>query len=220
MNISETTSAPVRILDPIDRISEILFGLFMALTFTGTLSVVTAGTNEVRTMMIAAIGCNVAWGLVDGVMFALRSLVTRGRQIDLLHSVKKAKSTEEAYALINAGTISVTGDLSTQELAHLHKRIIELPHHPAKVRLGRVELLGALGVFMLVVASTFPVIIPFIFISDLHLAKRLSHVIAISMLYLCGHAWGRYAGMQPILIGTVMVAVGALITAVIIALGG
>jgi hypothetical protein len=52
-----------RILDPLSRISEILFGLIMALTFTGTLSAVTADREEIRTLLFGAIGCNVAWGL-------------------------------------------------------------------------------------------------------------------------------------------------------------
>ena len=54
------------VLDPIERISEILFGLIMALTFTGTLSAASAGRAEVREMLLGAIGCNLAWGLVDG----------------------------------------------------------------------------------------------------------------------------------------------------------
>ena len=75
-----------RILDPIDRISEILFGLFMVLTFTGTLSAATAGREDVRTMLIAAIGCNTAWGFVDAVMYVLRNLVDRGRRATLLRA--------------------------------------------------------------------------------------------------------------------------------------
>ena len=55
-----------RLLDPIDRNSEILFGLFMVLTFTGTLSVATAVRQDVRTMLIAAIGCNAAWSHCAG----------------------------------------------------------------------------------------------------------------------------------------------------------
>ena len=69
-----------RILDPIDRISEVLFGLFMVLTFTGTLSVASAGREDVRTMLIAAIGCNTAWGFVDAMMYVLRTLVERSRR--------------------------------------------------------------------------------------------------------------------------------------------
>jgi len=52
-----------RVLDPVERISEILFGLFLVLTFTGTLSVASAGRDEVQTMLVAAIGCNIAGAL-------------------------------------------------------------------------------------------------------------------------------------------------------------
>ena len=52
-----------RVLDPVARSSEVLFGLIMALTFTGTVSVATAGRDDVRTLVIGIIGCNIAWGL-------------------------------------------------------------------------------------------------------------------------------------------------------------
>ena len=52
-------------LDPIDRVSEVLFGLIMVLTFTGSLSVAEAGHSEVRTMLVGALGCNLAWGIID-----------------------------------------------------------------------------------------------------------------------------------------------------------
>ncbi len=81
-----------RVLDPIDRISEVMFGLFMALTFTGTLSVATAGRDDVRLMLIAALGCNIAWGIVDAVMYVLRSLVSRGRQAALLRPCRPQAS--------------------------------------------------------------------------------------------------------------------------------
>ena len=52
-----------RVLDPVDRASEVIFGLLMALTFTGSVSVATDGHEELRTMMAAALGCNLAWDL-------------------------------------------------------------------------------------------------------------------------------------------------------------
>src|SRR5215510_246300 len=67
-----------RVLDPMDRISEVLFALIMVLTYTGTLSVATADHAEVRTMLIGALGCNLAWGLVDAVMYLLGVLAERG----------------------------------------------------------------------------------------------------------------------------------------------
>src|SRR4051812_49343890 len=69
---------PDRILDPMDRISEVLFGLIMALTFTCTLGVATAGHIEVRTMLIGALGCNLAWGIIDGGLPLLAGLTDGG----------------------------------------------------------------------------------------------------------------------------------------------
>ena len=69
-----------RLLDPLDRVSEILFGLIMAVTIVGSLSIATAGHTEVRAVLIGALGCNVAWGLVDAVMYVLRGVAERARQ--------------------------------------------------------------------------------------------------------------------------------------------
>jgi hypothetical protein len=62
-----------RLLDPIDRISEILFGLIMAVTIIGSLSIASAGHSQVRTATLSAFGCNLAWGLVDAVMYLISS---------------------------------------------------------------------------------------------------------------------------------------------------
>ena len=93
------------LLDPIDRNSEILFGLFMVLTFTGTLSAATAGREDVRIMLLAAIGCNAAWGIVDGVMQILRCLVERGRKDTLVREVRAAAAPEAGQRLIAAGWV-------------------------------------------------------------------------------------------------------------------
>jgi VIT1/CCC1 family predicted Fe2+/Mn2+ transporter len=88
------------------------------------------------------------------------------------------------------------------------------------VRVTGRDLRGAVGVFLLVFLSTFPVVLPFVFIADPGTAKRVSAAIAIAMLYLCGYAWGRYADIEPCRTGMVMVLLGLAIEAVVIALGG
>ena len=75
------------ILDPVDRASEILFGLIMALTFTCSLSVAQAGESEVRTMLMGALGCNLAWGVIDGVFYLMARLVERGEGLMTLRLV-------------------------------------------------------------------------------------------------------------------------------------
>jgi VIT1/CCC1 family predicted Fe2+/Mn2+ transporter len=209
-----------RVLDPVDRISELMFGLFMTLTFTGTLSVATAGREDVRTMLIAAIGCNIAWGIVDAVMYVLRSLVSRGHKANILRAVQTTDSAEDAHRLI-VKNMTPAGALGKQELEFIRQWIVNLPpQNPSSVHLTMRELRGAIGVFLLVFISTFPVVLPFVFLTNLHLAMRVSGAIAIAMLFLCGYKWGHYAGVSPIRVGITMVILGTLITVSVIALGG
>ena len=93
--------APV--LDPVERITEVIFGLLMAMTFTGTISVATADQAAERTMMLAALGCNLAWGLADAVMYLLRALVERTRRIKLYLALRNGADAAAAVANCNGG---------------------------------------------------------------------------------------------------------------------
>src|SRR3954467_14031483 len=79
-----------RVLDPIDRVSEVLFGLIMVLTFTGSLSVAEAGREDVRTMLIGALGCNLAWGIIDALLFLMGNLAEHGRSLATYQAVRRA----------------------------------------------------------------------------------------------------------------------------------
>jgi hypothetical protein len=209
------------VLDPVDRVSEVLFGLFMVLTFTGTLSVVDSGRDEVRDMLVAAIGCNLAWGFVDGVMYVLRNIVARGRKAMLWGEVRSAAGPEQAHRII-AGEIGGLGAaLGSDGLEHVRQWIVAQPaQHEPRTRMTWQDFRGAVAVFLLVFLSTFPVVLPFIFIADAGVAKRVSSAVAITMMFVCGYAWGRYAGTKPWRTGLVMVLLGVAVEAVIIALGG
>src|SRR6185436_18616531 len=87
-------------LSPVDRVSEVIFGLIMALTFTGSLSVASAERAEVREMLIGALGCNIAWGLVDAVMYLLGTLTERGRNLGILREVRSTTDPARARSLI------------------------------------------------------------------------------------------------------------------------
>lgn len=210
-----------RVLDPIDRISEVLFGLFMVLTFTGTLSVVDSGRDEVRDMLVAAIGCNLAWGFVDGVMYVLRNLVERGRKARLVHAVRRAARPAQAHRLIGQEIGPVASALGEVEHERLRQWVVAQPESALpKVALTGPDLKGAVAVFLLVFLSTFPVVLPFVFITDPGVAKRVSAAVAIAMLFACGWGWGRYAGLKAWRTGLVMVVLGLTIEAIVIALGG
>jgi VIT1/CCC1 family predicted Fe2+/Mn2+ transporter len=216
-----TPTGRASVLDPIDRISEVLFGLFMVLTFTGTLSVLESGRDEVRSMLIAAIGCNIAWGFVDGVMYVLRNLVDRARKARLVRAVRGATRPEQAHRLIGDQVGGLSAALGTAELERIRQWIVAQPQPQAKPgRVTRLDLRGAVAVFLLVFLSTFPVVLPFVFIADPGMAKRVSAAVAIAMLFLCGNAWGRYAGLNPWRTGLMMVVLGLIVEAIVIALGG
>jgi hypothetical protein len=211
--------APV--LDPIDRNAEILFGLFMCPTFTGTLSVASAGGEDVRTMMITAIGCNTAWGMVDGVMYLLRRLVERNRLLNLVRAVRGTADAGGARNLIAAELepLFVRG-IGPEGLDRIRAEVIALPAVPPRARLTWRDFRAAGLIFLLVFLSTFPVVLPFMVFDDLQRAMRVSATIAIAMLFLCGYNWSRYASVRPVRVGLVMVVVGVIVEAAVIALGG
>lgn len=210
-----------RVLDPIDRVSEVLFGLIMVLTITGSLSVAEAGRDDVRTMLFGALGCNLAWGIIDGVLYVMGSLAEKGRNLFIFRAVRKATDPKEAQRRIaDALPPVVASVLEPVELEALHQRLKQLPEPPDHARLRKDDWLGAAGVFLLVFLSTFPVVIPFIFMSNAGPALRVSNVIAIVMLFLTGYAFGRMTGRHPWLVGISMVVLGLVLVGVTMALGG
>ena len=210
-----------RVLDPIDRVSEVLFGLIMVLTFTGSLSVAEAGRDNVRTMLIGALGCNLAWGIIDAVFYLMGCLAEKGRGLLTFRAVRKATDPRQAERLIAGALPSVVASvLQPAELEAMHERLKQLPEPPEHARLSREDWLGAVGVFLLVFLSTFPVVIPFIFMRNAGPALRVSNAVAIVMLFLTGYAFGRMTGRHPWFLGIVMVFLGLILVGLTIALGG
>jgi hypothetical protein len=209
------------VLNPVERASEVLFGLIMALTITGALSVTNATAHETRALFVSTFGCNVAWGLVDAIMYVMNVLFERGRRSVAFRSLEA--SAEPAHTRGALGEMlpeRYLEAMSSEELDALRRKIVGQPGlHPVPQVRGE-DLLGALGVFLLVVASTFPVALPFLIVKDLALAKAISRGLSLLLLFVCGYATGRYAGLRPVRVGLSMLGIGAVLVAVVTALGG
>ena len=217
----EPIKSSKRILDPIDRISELLFGLIMVLTFTGSLSVVGAGRDDVRTMLISAFGCNLAWGIIDAVFYLMGCLAEKARGLMTLRAVLKADKPQQAERLMrDALPPVVAATLAPADLESMRQRLRQLPELPKHARLDRDDWMGAIGVFLLVFLSMFPLLIPFLFMDDAVSAQRVSNAIAIVMLFLTGYAFGRLTGRRPWKMGISMVLLGTVLVAIAMALGG
>ena len=216
----EVRAAREPVLNPVDRVSELLFGLFMALTFVGAVSVAESGRVEIRAMLAAALGCNLAWGLADAVMYLVRTVTDRGRSLTLVRSVRAADPEAGRRLIEGALSSATTGLVSVTEIEAIRGRILALPDLPERPRLEARDLLAALAVFLLVVAATFPVVLPFVIFADVGTAKNVSRAIALAMLFFGGMALGRYAGYGSWRVGLMMTGLGAALVAAIMALGG
>ncbi|MFM2077208.1 MAG: hypothetical protein RJA49_1098 [Actinomycetota bacterium] len=206
-------------LEPIDRISEVLFGLIMALTFTTTLDAATADGAEVRSLLIAALGCNIAWGLVDGVMYMTMGLVERGHGLTTMRALRAAQPAEARQIIRDAFPPVVAAAFSDEELDAVRTSVDDVQLPPAP-RVRGDDLRGAASVALLVFLSTFPVALPFAFISDPTTALRTSNAVALVMLFTAGWLLGRYAGARPWFVGTLMAVLGAVLVVITVALGG
>jgi hypothetical protein len=211
----------LRVLDPMQRMSEVLFGLIMVLTFTGSLEAATAGKADVRAMLVAALGCNLAWGIIDGGMYLMSCLHERGRKLMTLRAVRDATDDAVARRMIaEALPPKIAALLPADQLALLHGELRRLEEPSRYATPGRSDWLGAVGVCVLVFTATLPVVVPFMLIAEAKLALRASNAVAIVMLFLCGWVFGHCAGFPRMVTGLGMVVVGSALVAMAIALGG
>lgn len=210
-----------RVLDPLDRTSEILFGVIMVLTFTGSISVADAGHEDLREVLTGAIGCNLAWGVVDAVMYLMATFMERARLLTTLKAIQQIPSPETARSLIvDLMPSAFASALTASEIESLRQRLNQQAPSSAAVRLTGTDFLAATGVFLLVFLSTFPVVVPLMVVPQPQLALRLSNTVAVLMLFILGWLLGRYAGRPPLRTGLSMVGVGLVLVAITIALGG
>jgi VIT family protein len=210
-----------RALEPMERISEILFALIMALGFTCTLGVVTADNAKVQTMLFAALGCNLAWGIIDAGVYLLARLNDQGRKILMLRTMREAPDLDTAQDIIaDALPPLLASVLLPEQLELMRQKLRDLPEPPWRPRLAKRDWIGALGLCLLSFLSTVPIVIPFVFIGEARLALRVSNAVAIVMLCVCGYAFGYRSGLRPWVTALSMVAIGGMLVGVAIALGG
>lgn len=209
-----------RLLDPIERVSEILFGLVMVLTITCSFSVGGGGRTEVHQMLIGALGCNIAWGGIDAVLYWLACFHAHGQKIIALRAAR-SENRDAAYAAIAEALPPVLMSVTTPaELEVIRQKFQRSPEPPDRPRLTKAEWLGGCAVFFLVVAATLPVVLPFVFMHDSGRALRISNGIAVLMLFLTGYVYGYHTGHRPLRSGLIMTVIGGAMVGLTIALGG
>lgn len=190
------TNPSGRLLKPMDRISEILLGLIMALTFTCSLS------------------CNLAWGIIDAVFYLMAHFSAQGRGILRLEAVRTIADPAVAHRVIaDALPPLLASVLSPADFEVMRQKLKGLPAPPARPWLHREQWLGASRLLFRGV-STLPVVLPFVFVDDPRLALRTSNLIAVVLLFVVGYRFGYYAGHHPLRMGFAMVALAGVMVGI------
>jgi hypothetical protein len=214
-----------RVIDPGTTISEVLFGLIMTLTFTlgAGIMIEGEGAEAARELLIAALGCNIAWGFIDGAFYLIDQLFDRGRRQRIGQMIRNAQTPAHAQTLV-AGEFDglLEGLASDAERGALYRRIVEnlkaidvVPN-----RVTKADLSGAIVSGMLVIASCLPAAIPFVFLDDARQALRLSNAILLAMLFYTGFKWARHTLHNPWLAGLSFLLGGVVLVIAAILLGG
>lgn len=209
------------ILNPVDRISEILFGLIMVLSFTGAISIFKDGKEEVRELLWAALGCNLAWGLIDAIMYLMNVIIERGHSLKILKMLESSKSNDDSVQILNEEIQPLIIQLlSKEELIDISNRIKQLPEASYKNVLNSTDFIAGIQIFFLVFMCTFPVVLPFAFFNEIGLALRVSNGIAIGLLFIGGYVLAGYAGFGRIFTAIIYTLIGVALVFLTMALGG
>ncbi|MGC3948297.1 MAG: VIT1/CCC1 transporter family protein [Chryseolinea sp.] len=208
------------VMNPVDRISEVLYGLIVVLSFTGTVSVFT-GHQEIKKLLWAALGCNAAWGIVDAIMFLMDALINRGHLRSVINRVKASNDQKNIRTMLAEEVDPlVIHLLHNEEINRVIDRLKELPSTSKHSLLIWPDVVNAMKIFCLVFIGTLPVALPFAFFQDVSVAMRVSNGIAIAMLFVGGYFVASYAGFRRIPTALAYVAIGGFLVFITIKLGG
>ena len=212
-----------RYLDPADRMSELLFGLIMTLTFTlGASLVIEEGPDATRALLLGVLGCNLAWGLIDGLLYIFGAMFERGatnRAAHLYHQQGREVLAEK----INEYVTTTYGNAVTETTrSALQRDIVEhvARTRPPPVGIIRDDIYGAIASFLLVVSTSAPALIPFMVLDDRLTALRTSNFLMIGLIYLIGYQWAATIDANRHRVGFTMAFGSLVIVQLTILLGG
>jgi len=127
-----------RLLEPMERISEVLFGLIMVLTVTCSFSVAKAERKDVHAMLLTALGCNLAWGVIDAVFYLMARFSEQGQGILAIQALRKATDRREAHSIIaDALPPLLASVLTPTEFDAMRERLDQLPKLPKRPQLNK-----------------------------------------------------------------------------------
>jgi len=220
------------LIDPIDWLSETIFSILIFLLYILAFGIImlsrapqaAISQADVTDLLIGALGAVLAWGMIDGIMYALFSVFERSEKRLMLENIQASNTTEEALEIIadNMDYLlePITGEnerkaLYSSILIHLQEST------PQNIGVKREDITSALSHVLVAFIAVIPSIIPFIvFRSDYDLAIRISIIVSFIVLFVSGFLWGRYAGTSPWKTGLLIMSIAMILVLIAFLLGG
>jgi hypothetical protein len=210
-------------LEPVEEVGELVFGLIMVLTFTLGASITLGDQEETRELLLAVLGCNAAWGIIDAALYLVARVSERGRLHRLVRAVQAARSDGWARAAIAREVDQRLPPVIAPQMraaldAHLVERVrtLELERN----RVTGEDLWAAIAVFWLVFLAALPAVVPFLLIQDPMIAMRTSNAVLITLLFIVGWRWAGYTGASRWRTAFLVTLLGVGLVSVAILLGG
>ena len=181
------------------------------------------GPAGVRQLLLAAVGCNIAWGLIDALMYVMSAVTARARSGMLVDRIRRTADREQALAIAGDEIDARLGALLTPRVrARLAADVIEATRRfePRASVLTGADIRGGIACFWLVFASCLPAAIPFLIFSEPITALRVSNALFLAMLFVAGQIWSAYTGTNWVFGGVFAVGLGLIMVLIAILLGG
>ena len=213
-----------RYLEPTTILNESVFGLVMTLTFTlGAGLVVKEGPDATRQLLIGVLGCNLAWGIIDGMILIMGGMLERSQKAQLILRLQGLDSEEARLALVRERVEPVIApyvDEGERESTYraVNNRLRNVV--PERIHPRRDEVLGAIATVWIVFAASIPAILPFLFMDDRFLALRVSNALLLATLFAVGYRWAKATNSNPWQVGGALMLTGLVMVLIAIPLGG
>ena len=211
-------------LDPSESLLELLFGLVMAFTMTAGARLLSAPSEiAAGELAVALLGCNVAWGVIDGALYLLGTLFNRNRRRQFVRQLQAAPDEAAAFAMIETEfDLADEPAVRPERKADFHAAVLAMLSNAGTRRAGlrRDDLIAALLIAVLVSAAAVPGIAALLLIADVQAALAIANFVQIGLLFLMGYGWAHYTGARPWHAGLVISLVSLALILVAVVLGG
>jgi VIT1/CCC1 family predicted Fe2+/Mn2+ transporter len=207
-------------LSPLERGCEIVFGILMAVSVASATQISAGGKADVHELLVAALGCNLAWGMIDGAMYLLQAQFGRFRNQRVMRELQATPDEQRFRERVREELPPVIGPTLTDD-TYAGIRRVAREWAPTRAGYWTLQEFVAAGViWLLVFASTFPVVVPFFVLTDANHALRASNVVAVVMLFILGWWIGRWSGASPGWSGAILALAGTVLAVLCILMGG